>query len=122
MTDISPYATSGFASASAYDTHRPSYPSGAVSSLLSALKLDNMAGARITDLGAGTGKFTELLADRDEGYEILAVEPHEGMRNELLRKNLKGVKVVHGTAEKIGVEREWADAVICAQVGFSIFT
>lgn len=122
MTDISPYATSGFASASAYNAHRPSYPSSAISSLLSALKLDGVAGARIIDLGAGTGKFTELLSDRDEGYEILAVEPHEGMRNELLRKNLKGVKVVHGTAEKIGVEGEWADVVICAQVGFSIFT
>jgi len=81
-----------------------------------------MAGARIIDLGAGTGKFTELLADRDERYEILAVEPHEGMRKELLRKNLRGVKVVHGTAEKIEVQREWADAVICAQVGSSIFT
>lgn len=122
MTDISPYATSGFASASAYNAHRPSYPSSAISSLLSALKLDGVDGARIIDLGAGTGKFTELLSDRDEGYEILAVEPHEGMRNELLRKNLKGVKVVHGTTEKMGVEREWADVVICAQVGFSIFT
>lgn len=76
-----------------------------------------MTGARIIDLGAGTGKFTELLADRDEGYEILAVEPHEGMRNELLRKKLKGVEVVEGTVEKMGVEREWADAVVCAQVG-----
>lgn len=122
MTDISPYATSGFASASAYNAHRPSYPSSAFCSLLSALKLDGVAGARVIDLGAGTGKFTELLGNRDEGYEILAIEPHEGMRNELLRKNLKGVKVVHGTAEKMGVEREWADAVICAQVGFSIFT
>lgn len=122
MTDISPYAASGFASASAYDAHRPSYPSSAISSLLSALKLDGVTGARIIDLGAGTGKFTEMLADRNEGYEILALEPHESMRDELLRKNLKGVKVMCGTAEKMGVEREWADAVICAQVGFSILT
>jgi hypothetical protein len=43
------------------------------------------------------------------------------MKNELLRKNLKSVKVVHGTAEKMGVEREW-NAVICAQIGFLIFT
>ena len=117
MNEINPYATSGFASASAYDAHRPSYPPAAVSSLLSALKVEGATGARIIDLAAGTGKFTEILASREEGYDILAVEPHEDMRNELLRKKLKGVKVVNGTAETIGVEREWADAVICAQVG-----
>lgn len=116
MSTISPYATSGFASASAYDANRPSYPPTAVSSLLSALKLQGVKGARIIDLAAGTGKFTELLAKREEEYEILAIEPHEGMRGELVRKGLKGVEVKDGTAEKMGVERGWADAVICAQV------
>lgn len=116
MNKISPYATSGFASASAYDNHRPSYSFTAVSSFLSALKVNGATGARIIDLAAGTGKFTELLANREEQYDILAVEPHDGMRNELLRKQLKGVRVVEGTAENIGSEKGWADALICAQV------
>ena len=42
------------------------------------------------------------------------------MRNELLREKVQGVRVVHGTAEKMGVENGWADAVVCAQVGLVI--
>lgn len=120
MTSIHKAALSGFSSASQYDTHRPSYPQSAVSALLSALKVSGMQGARIIDLAAGTGKFTELLAARDEGFEIVALEPHDGMREELVRKQLRGVTVGKGTAEDMGVEEQWADAVIIAQVGKDI--
>ena len=113
---ISPFATSGFSRASAYDTHRPSYPGKAVSSFLSALKLKGVKGARLIELGAGTGKFTQILAEREEGYEILAIEPHEAMRSELVEKRIKGVQIRHGTAESIDAEHVSADAVICAQV------
>ncbi|KAL8795768.1 MAG: hypothetical protein Q9195_001820 [Heterodermia aff. obscurata] len=115
MTSIHKAALSGFSSASKYDTHRPSYPQSAVSALLSALKISGVQGARIIDLAAGTGKFTELLAAREEGYEILALEPHDGMREELVRKQLRGVTVGKGVAEDMGVEEQWADAVISAQ-------
>ena len=117
MTSIHKAALSGFSSASRYDTHRPSYPPSAVSALLSALKISGVQGARIIDLAAGTGKFTELLAARDEEYEIWALEPHDGMREELVRKQLRGVTVGKGSAEDMGVEEQWADAVISAQVG-----
>ena len=117
MTSIHKAALSGFSSASRYDIHRPSYPQSAVSAFLSALKISGVQGARIIDLGAGTGKFTELLAARDEAYDILALEPHDGMRDELVRKQLKGVTVGKGSAEDMGVEEQWADAVISAQVG-----
>lgn len=112
---ISPFAKSGFSSASAYDTHRPSYPGKAVSSFLSALKLKGIKGGRIIELGAGTGKFTQILAEQEEGYEILAVEPHEAMRSELVEKRIKGVQVKHGAAERIDAGYASADAVICAQ-------
>ncbi|MCJ1239993.1 hypothetical protein MMC14_007993 [Varicellaria rhodocarpa] len=109
-------AQSGFTNASSYDTHRPSYPPSAVSSLLQHLNLDNVLHARILEVGAGTGKFTELLARREEDYEILAVEPHEGMRKELERKELQGVKVVEGSAGDLGaVEEGWAEGVVVAQ-------
>ena len=77
--------------------------------------------ARILEVGAGTGKFTELLARREEDYEILAVEPHEGMRKELERKELQGVKVVEGSAGDLGaVEEGWAEGVVVAQVCVSL--
>ena len=120
MSSIHKAATSGFSSASDYDTHRPSYPESAVSAFLSALKVAGVQGARIIDLGAGTGKFTEILATRDEEFEILAHEPHDGMREQLLSKRLKGVTVRSQSAENLDVEEQWADAVICAQVGQSM--
>lgn len=68
-------------------------------------------------MGAGTGIFTEALAAREEGFEIVAVEPHADMRAVLEKRNLSGVKVVDGTAEDVPVEDGWADAVFVAQVG-----
>lgn len=116
MTSIPEASQKGFADASSYDTHRPSYPLSAFNSLLQNLHIDGFQGAKIVDLAAGTGKLTELLADREEGYEIIAVEPNNAMRAELERKQLKGVTVVRGEASKMGVESQTADAVIVAQV------
>lgn len=116
-SNIAPSATKGFADASAYDTHRPSYPPEAVEDLLIKLQVKGIENARIIDVGAGTGKFSELLAKRDEKYDVMAVEPHEGMRKECARKGLRGVKVVDGVANAMPVETQSADAVVVAQVG-----
>jgi ubiquinone/menaquinone biosynthesis C-methylase UbiE len=121
MSQIAPAAHAGFAAASAYDAHRPSYPDTAVNNLLQHLGVLGLKRARIVDLAAGTGKFTELLAERPEGYEIVAVEPHAEMRGVLegkvREKGWKNVRVVEGTAKDMGaVEGDWADAVIVAQV------
>jgi ubiquinone/menaquinone biosynthesis C-methylase UbiE len=116
-TKIDEIAQKGFSDANAYDTHRPSYPPEAVSALLQKLEIDNGFHARIVDLAAGTGKFTELLAGREEEYKIIAVEPHDGMRGLLEAKQLKRVSVVKGMANDMkAVERGWADAAIVAQV------
>ncbi|GAO15561.1 hypothetical protein UVI_02020300 [Ustilaginoidea virens] len=114
-------ATTGFDNAPAYDAHRPSYPPEAVGSLLAHLGVADKAGARIIDLAAGTGKFTELLAARGEGYEVVAVEPVARMRESLERKRLGRVDVRHGLATEMGVEDGWADAVIAAQVRMPFF-
>jgi hypothetical protein len=50
-------------------------------------------------LAAGTGKFIEHLAARLENFKIIAVEPHDIMREELIKKRLQGVTVLNGTAE-----------------------
>jgi ubiquinone/menaquinone biosynthesis C-methylase UbiE len=110
-------AVSGFAASSAYDIHRPSYPPEAVDNLLQALEVAGFKGARVADLGAETGKFTELLAARPEQYTITAIEPHDAMRSELEGKGLKGVKIINGTAEKMSELQDGSfDAVIASQV------
>lgn len=116
-TALADVASRGFAAASSYDQHRPSYPPEAVEQLLAHLQVSGLRGARILDLAAGTGKFTELLAKREEEFEIVAVEPHGEMRGELEKKILKGVTVLEGDAVTIPLKARSVDAVIVAQVG-----
>jgi SAM-dependent methyltransferase len=109
-------ASKGFANAAAYDAHRPSYPAAAVDALLAHLGLAGRAGARVVEVGSGTGKFTELLAARPERFALVAVEPLDSMRAELVVKRLEGVDVREGHAGRLGgVEAEWADACVAAQ-------
>ena len=116
MSSVSKASSKGFANASSYDAHRPSYPLSAFSSLLQSLQIEGVNGARVVDLAAGTGKLTELLANRKENFEVVAVEPNDAMRGELDRKNLKGVKVIRGEASKMDLETQSVDAVVVAQV------
>lgn len=117
--ELSHQACKGFRNASSYDTHRPSYPLEVVDALLAQLQVKGVPNARIVDLGAGTGKFTELLAARDEKYHVVAVEPHEEMRKALSAKKLSAVDVVDGYATNTPVESQSVDAVVAAQVGSS---
>ncbi len=93
-----------------YERSRPSYPMAALAALADALPLQ--AGRTAVDLGAGTGKFTRLLALT--GAEVLAVEPVPEMR-ERLAALLPGVVVTAGTAEATGLPDGCADAVVAAQ-------
>ncbi|MCJ1311127.1 hypothetical protein MMC25_004797 [Agyrium rufum] len=113
-------AQQGFSSASSYDTHRPSYPPKIVSALLEHLDLANALNARILDVGAGTGKFTALLAAREEDFEIVAVEPHAQMRAELEKKALQRVEVIDSNVMNLvqlweDEKREKVDGVVAAQ-------
>ncbi len=58
-----------------YDRWRPSYPPPAIDAVLEYGGLT--PGARILEVGAGTGKATELLAAR--GLAVLAIEPSSDM-------------------------------------------
>ncbi|KAK3680547.1 hypothetical protein LTR37_021173 [Vermiconidia calcicola] len=112
---ISEPAQSGFAKSAAYDQHRPAYTSTVVEVLLKNLGVSGKNGAVIVDLAAGTGKFTEALAARDEDFEIIAVEPHGDMRRVLDDKKLPNVTVKAGKADSIPLDDGSVDAVICAQ-------
>jgi SAM-dependent methyltransferase len=58
-----------------YDRARPSYPAAAIDALLEYGGL--RPGSQIVEVGAGTGKATELLAAR--GLDVTAIEPSEEM-------------------------------------------
>lgn len=113
---IANVAQTGFASSTAYDSHRPSYPPEAVERLIEVLEITGQNGAKVLDLAAGTGKFTQLLTARPEAYEIVAVEPHDGMRRELENKQLQNVTVRKGTVENLETipDQEY-QAVVVAQ-------
>ena len=119
--DINERAQTGFAKSAAYDQYRPTYTPTVVQLLLDKLSISGKTGAKILDLAAGTGKFTEALAAREEQFVLVAVEPHGGMRQVLEDKKLSGVRVLNGKADSIPLEDASVDAVICAQVGYCFY-
>jgi SAM-dependent methyltransferase len=99
------------AAADAYAEHRPDYPLDAVAWCVAPLRRD-IAGLRVLDLGAGTGKLTALLAER--GADVTAMEPDAAMLAEL-RRGLPSVRAVGAPAEAIPLPDGSVDAVLCAQ-------
>ncbi|GAA2701227.1 class I SAM-dependent methyltransferase [Actinoplanes palleronii] len=100
------HAASFGAAADAYRRGRPPYPRAAVEWLVPETARD------VVDLGAGTGKFTEQLVAA--GFEVVAVEPSAGMREQLAAA-VPGVAVHGGTAEHIPLPDASADAAVMAQ-------
>lgn len=93
-----------------YERVRPSYPTRALSVLADALDLH--PGKRVAEVGAGTGKFTRLLALT--GARVIALEPVAAMRA-TLAELLPQVEVVDGLAEATGLADGAVDAVVAAQ-------
>ncbi|KAI3320091.1 S-adenosyl-L-methionine-dependent methyltransferase [Xylariaceae sp. AK1471] len=115
QSDLPTVAEEGFKDAAAYDAHRPSYPPEAVETFLQNLKVAGQDEVNVVEIASGTGKFTELLAARPERYSVKAVEPHGPMREKLAQKDLQGVEVLDGKADKMSVADEWGDVCIAAQ-------
>jgi SAM-dependent methyltransferase len=108
---VNPAAAQGFsAGADAYDRGRPSYPAAAVDHVVRQLRIGH--GSRVIDLGAGTGKFTDLLLGT--GADIVAVEPVPEMRAKLVAA-LPSVTALHGTSESIPLDDAAVDGVVAAQ-------
>jgi SAM-dependent methyltransferase len=93
--------------AQAYQRARPTYPPAAVSWVL-----DPAPGRRVLDLAAGTGKLTRALLRA--GADTVAVEPLDGMREQLERAYPE-VASHAGTAEEIPLEDDSVDAVMVGQ-------
>ena len=104
-------AASGFeAGAGAYERARPGYPPAAVAWL--AERLGIRQGSCVVDLGAGTGKLTELLVPT--GARLIAIEPVEAMRARLAA-SLPTVTTVAAAAEAIPLASGSVRAVVAAQ-------
>ena len=92
--------------AASYDRGRPTYPREAVAWALGERPL------RVLELGAGTGKLTEVLVGL--GHDVFATEPDERMLDVLSAK-LPDVRATLGGAEQIPVGDQQFDVVIAGQ-------
>lgn len=111
MSGVHKAAQVGFSTqAGTYTQGRPDYPHELSLWLKRTLGINEQTS--VVDLGAGTGKFTQLLSPLT-GH-LTAVEPVEAMRLEFA-KALPDTPVMPGTAEALPLPDNTVDAVICAQ-------
>jgi len=104
-------AQQGFSNeSSTYQRGRPEYPADLLGWLDRDLGV--RADAEVVDLGAGTGKFTRLLARL--GASVTAIEPVDAMRDRLVQA-VSDVRALPGSAENIPLDDASVDVVVCAQ-------
>lgn len=106
MTDQPSPARSFGSVAAAYDRARPSYPSEA------AAWLAGEQPTTVLELGAGTGKLTEVLVGL--GHDVHATDPDEEMLA-VLRERLPDVRTSVAAAEDLPSPDGWYDVVVVAQ-------
>jgi SAM-dependent methyltransferase len=111
MTNIHPTAAEGYGQAAdVYARGRPGFPPEALDWLRTDLQL--APGTSVLELGAGTGKFTQLLAQT--GASVTAVEPVAAMLARLT-SGLPGIHALQARAQEVPVAAASMDAVVCAQ-------
>jgi len=93
-----------------YVAGRPGYPPEAVAWLRQVLGVG--PGSKVLEVGGGTGKFIPTL--KECGGEIIALEPIDEMREQLVRAH-PDVEALPGTATAIPLPDCSVDAVVCAQ-------
>ncbi|MBV9832128.1 MAG: class I SAM-dependent methyltransferase, partial [Marmoricola sp.] len=101
-------ARSFAAVADEYERGRPSYPEAAVAWLTGGAQSQ---GALVLELGAGTGKLTEVL--HRAGHDVVATDPLADMVRRL--RDRLPVSPVVATAEQIPLPSRSADVVVCGQ-------
>lgn len=102
-------STLGFQRATAaYERGRPGYPVEIVDFLTDELDLSPNHTA--IDVGAGTGKFTRLIAPL---AKVIAVEPLSNMRAHL--RSISHLRFIDGTADHLPLPSNCADFIFAAQ-------
>ncbi|MEU6548682.1 methyltransferase domain-containing protein [Streptomyces sp. NPDC046915] len=97
--------------AAQYEASRPSYPPALLDFVEEFLSRP-LAGARVADVGAGTGIATSLLCER--GADVVAVEPGDAMTVEF-RRVLPDVPVVRGDGNALPLADSSHDLITYAQ-------
>lgn len=92
--------------AASYERGRPGYPREAVEWLVGTEPVS------VLELGAGTGKLTEILVDL--GHDVFATDPDAAMLDVLSAK-LPDVRATQGTAEQIPASDGLYDIVVASQ-------
>lgn len=94
-----------------YDRVRETYPDTLVDAACGRARLT--AGARVLEIGCGTGQLTQALAQR--GLVVDAVDPGERMiERARLRAGTRGTTFHHGRFEDVELPAEAYDAVFSA--------
>jgi SAM-dependent methyltransferase len=96
--------------AAEYERHRPEYPEEALRWAAGLLGLE--PGARVLDVGAGTGKLTRGLVAL--GFEVVAVEPGAAMLDQL-RTAVPEAEALEAPAESIALPDESVGAAFAGQ-------
>ncbi|CAG4892689.1 class I SAM-dependent methyltransferase [Paraburkholderia gardini] len=96
-----------------YVKYRPGYPREVITFLHDVCGLAK--GARVADIGAGTGISAKLFLDA--GHPVVAVEPNEAMRNaaDAWLSGFDGFSSKAGTADATTLDDASVDLVIAAQ-------
>lgn len=110
MSDRAARSRSFESVAADYERHRPEYPEEALRWAVAQLGLE--PGARVLDVGAGTGKLTRGLVAL--GFEVVAVEPGRAML-EQLRAAVPEAETHEAPAESIPLPDESIDAAFAGQ-------
>jgi len=92
--------------ADTYARYRPSYPAEVLDAIV-----DAMPSGVVADVGAGTGIFARLLADR--GYEVHAIEPNQAMSE--YGSETESIRWHNGSAEETGLPDQSVDLITAAQ-------
>lgn len=96
-----------------YDKYRPSYPKELIDSIISASGIKE--NAKILEIGAGSGKATELFVNR--GYNLTCIELGENLAQKGIErfKDTGQVEYIVGRFEEVdGLDKEY-DLAISAQ-------
>ena len=110
MSDRAARSRSFESVAADYERHRPEYPEEALRWAAAQLGLE--PGARVLDVGAGTGKLTRGLVA--VGFEVVAVDPGAPMLDQL-RTAVPEAEAVVAPAESIPLPDESVDAAFAGQ-------
>ncbi|MFD7924164.1 class I SAM-dependent methyltransferase [Streptomyces sp. NPDC059740] len=110
MTEL-PRARSFDSAAAQYAANRPSYPPALFDAVEELARLP-LAGARVADVGAGTGIATALLDRR--GAQVVAVEPGDGMAAQF-HSDHPDLPIVRGDGNALPLADASQDLVTYAQ-------